>query len=154
MKTAEIRKNLAAQRAAFLKSCREDYEHAKQAVSLAGRVSQAMAKALGREEIEVYSYYTGLSITVFETFADGFKDERLLAALEAVMDAMPESAISTSDAYVTSNMREYRFKVPGLIVEINAKLPEGGSDTCRRVKIGERVHIVDEFKFVCDEGAA
>jgi hypothetical protein len=79
---------------------------------------------------------------------EGFKDQRLTHVLYAVM-CMADVEEETSRDYPSIMNREYRFKVGGHRVIVNAYAKED-SPTCRKVKVGEKMEVVTQYAIQCD----
>ena len=79
---------------------------------------------------------------------EGFKDQRLAHALYAAMCIKDVQEKPTAD-YAESLTREYRYSFMGNSLNINAYV-RSDSETCRKVKIGEELQIVAQYKIECD----
>lgn len=139
-------------------NARSDIEYAKQrAANLRKQraslmpILKLLAPLLDSDSDYVYmnasTYQTSVHVTLKRL--DGFKDQRLSRVLFAIMclDAVEEK--DTTDWAEALN-RDYRFKV-GADIEITvAAYVKSDSPTCRKVKIGEEMKLVAQYKIECD----
>jgi hypothetical protein len=79
---------------------------------------------------------------------DSFKDNRLAAALWFLTSLDGQREVKTSD-WAESLNRDYKFEFEGFDVIISAYV-KSDSPTCRKVVIGTRQEVVNEYKIVCD----
>ena len=152
IKAKQLRQAIREMAARRIREARESRVLAMRGVKAMVKLNAGLSKLLG-VSIEIYPGFAGASMSIYHVFADGFKDDKLFAALEMIGDSVPSGKWRSADyASMDDGVREYRFESleHGVSVELNAKLPSGGSAACRRVKVGDMVSIVPEYKIVCD----
>ena len=115
-------------------------------------------RAINADGARVYAYGGALPDVVFKLdipTLDGFKDKRLIKALERVERAAGCQFDRTWDSsWSATPAREFRatFRYQGRInidICVNAMV-KADAPTCRRVKVGERVHVEPVFEIQCD----
>jgi acid stress-induced BolA-like protein IbaG/YrbA len=142
-----------------VKSRKSDIDFAKQRLAQLRKaratlmpIIKHLAPLIGEQDrihVSGGEYYH--SVNVYLNKLDGFKDVRLEQMLYAMMCFKNVEAKATSD-YPELMSRTYRFTIPGdveigLSVEANVK---GDSETCRKVKVGEKMEVVAEYAIQCD----
>ena len=87
-------------------------------------------------------------VTFYVSGLDSFKDERLVSMLWyfSTLDGEREAK---SEDYAQALNRTYRFKFDGFTVRVDATV-KTDSPTCRKVVIGSKTEVVNEYKIVCD----
>lgn len=115
-------------------------------------------RAINADGARVYAYGGALPDVVFKLdipMLDGFKDKRLIKALERVERAAGCQFDRTWDSsWSATPAREFRstFRVAGrMSVEIAVTaMVKADAPTCRRVKVGEKVRVEEVFEIQCD----
>jgi hypothetical protein len=79
---------------------------------------------------------------------DSFKDNRLATALWFLTSLDGQREVKTSD-WAESLNRDYKFEFEGFDVIISAYV-KSDSPTCRKVVVGSKTEVVNEYKIVCD----
>jgi hypothetical protein len=79
---------------------------------------------------------------------DSFKDHRLAMALWFLTDLDGQRDVTTSD-WAESLNRDYKFEFEGFKVTISAFV-KSDSPTCRKVVVGSKTEVVNEYKIICD----
>lgn len=81
--------------------------------------------------------------------APGFKDERIVAALELLTGMSEESPRTSENAEFKS--RSYNFSLPQFKLRVSLSVYVGDdSPTCRRVEVGEETVTRKKYQIVCD----
>jgi hypothetical protein len=113
--------------------------------------------------------YASVSLNVYSDSAsvymhlrrlDGFKDDLLIKTIVAINDYAMDNGYKVfveNDEYASSLNRDYRFHLSKtdyswdsyLDISISAYVRDD-SPTCKKVKIGEEVSVVDKYMIVCD----
>lgn len=115
-------------------------------------------RAINADGARVYAYGGALPDVVFKLdipMLDGFKDKRLIKALERVERAAGCEFDKTWDSsWSATPAREFRatFRVAGRMsveIAVNAMV-KADAPTCRRVKVGEKVRVEEVFEIQCD----
>ena len=115
-------------------------------------------RAINADGARVYAYGGALPDVVFKLdipMLDGFKDKRLIKALERVERAAGCQFDRTWDSsWSATPAREFRatFRYQGRMsvdICVNAMV-KADAPTCRRVQVGERVHVEPVFEIQCD----
>lgn len=141
--TDEARTNIdyAKQRAANLRKRRAELMP----------ILKMLAPLLSSETDYVYisagTYTTSVNVTMRKL--DGFKDDRLSQVLYVVMFLKGVEMSETTD-YPESLNRDYHFKVGEDITITIGAYVKNDSPTCRKVKVGEEMKLVAQYKIECD----
>jgi hypothetical protein len=113
--------------------------------------------------------YASVSLNIYSNSAsvymhlrrlDGFKDDLLIKTIVAINDYAMDNGYKVfveNDEYASSLNRDYRFNLSKtdyswesyLDISISAYVRDD-SPTCKKVKIGEEVSVVDKYMIVCD----
>jgi osmotically-inducible protein OsmY len=156
MKKISESKMRASMRADLRRSLRDAKAASKvsmAAVPLGAKAYAAMAKAVGEDNVSFYcaAYYGGgVHIDVYLSVESFKEDARLNAALSAAMDVLGDEAKYSSEDMPNYSRRDYRIERDDVAIKINASLKGEGSASCRRVKVGEEMKLVEKFEFRCD----
>ena len=142
-----------------VKSRKSDIDFAKQRLTQLRKaratlmpIIKHLAPLIGEQDrihINAGEYYHSINITMNKL--DGFKDARLEQMLFVMMAFKNVVAKNTND-YAEWLSRTYRFTIPGDVdiefsVEANVK---SDSETCRKVKVGEKLELVAQYAIQCD----
>lgn len=92
--------------------------------------------------------YCQPSVTFYVAGLDSFKDDRLASMLWYFSTLDGSRDVSSTD-YALSLNRVYRFQFEGFMVRIDATV-KSDSPTCRKVVVGSKTEVVNEYKIVCD----
>jgi len=124
---------------------------------LLNKVMRAL-RAISPDGARVYAYGGALPDVVFKLdipMLDGFKDKRLIKALERIEHAAGCQFDRTWDSsWSATPAREFRstFRVAGrMSVEIAVTaIIKADAPTCRRVQVGEKVRVEPVYEIQCD----
>jgi hypothetical protein len=113
----------------------------------------AIAKQLCKTEHEATTLSFDIDSvrpTVYLTMInlDSFKDDRLVSRLWYLSNLDGARESKTCD-YPASLNRDYRFDMGDFQVLISAYV-RGDSATCRKIVVGSKTEVVNEYKIVCD----
>jgi hypothetical protein len=113
----------------------------------------SLAKQLCKEQTESISMY--FDVDSHEPFLrvtledlESFKDDRLVSRLWYLSNLDGVREPKSSDWAMSLN-RDYRFDFDGFSVTISAYV-KSDSPTCRKVVIGSKTEVINEYKIVCD----
>jgi hypothetical protein len=88
------------------------------------------------------------TVTFYAAGLDSFKDDRLVSMLWYLSTLDGEREAKSED-YAQSLNRTYRFQFDGFVVRVDATV-KSDSPICRKVVVGSKTEVVNEYKIVCD----
>lgn len=101
------------------------------------------------DSMSVHSYDgSDVTITINMYELDGFKDQRLMQLMYAIM-CLNDVKETSTEQYPEYLNCDYKFTVGKCRIQISAWVKKD-SATCKRVKIGEKTHVVAEYKIECE----
>lgn len=153
MSESSLRASMRASLRSALKDAKRASKISMAAIPLGAKLHLAMVKAVGEDNVSHYvaAYYGGgVSVDVYLSVESFKEDERLNKALSVAMDVLGDEAKYSSDDLPEYSRRDYRIERDNVRVAINASLKGEGSASCRRVKVGEEMKLVEKFAFRCD----
>jgi hypothetical protein len=92
--------------------------------------------------------YCQPSITFYAAGLDSFKDDRLASMIWYFATLDGSRDVSSTD-YAQSLNRVYRFQFDGFNIRVDATV-KSDSPMCRKVVVGSKTEVVNEYKIVCD----
>jgi len=92
--------------------------------------------------------YCQPSITFYVAGLDSFKDDRLVSMLWYLSTLDGEREAKSED-YAQILNRAYRFQFDGFNIRVDATV-KSDSPLCRKVVVGSKTEVVNEYKIVCD----
>jgi hypothetical protein len=92
--------------------------------------------------------YCQPSVTFYVAGLDSFKDQRLESMLW-FLGSLDGSRDARTTDYAAALNRIYKFDFDGFLVRVDATV-KSDSPICRKVVVGSKTEVVNEYKIVCD----
>jgi hypothetical protein len=87
-------------------------------------------------------------VTFYVAGLDSFRDDRLASMLWYFSTLDGSRDVSSTD-YAQALNRVYRFQFDGFNIRVDATV-KSDSPMCRKVVVGSKTEVVNEYKIVCD----
>ena len=88
------------------------------------------------------------TVTFYVAGLDSFKDDRLVSMLW-YLGTLDGEREAKSEDYAQALNRTYRFQFDGFVIRVDATV-KSDSPICRKVVVGSKTEVVNEYKIVCD----
>jgi len=119
--------------------------HRKKMVTLAKQLCKEQAESMSLYfDVDGHEPYLRVTLEDLESF----KDDRLVSRLWYLSNLDGVREPKSSD-WAQSLNRDYRFDFDGFSITISAYV-KSDSPTCRKVVIGSKTEVINEYKIVCD----
>ena len=132
-------------RQALVKNLAKSKVHRKRMVTLAKQLCKEQTESTSMWfDVDGHEPYLRVTLEDLESF----KDDRLVSRLWYLSNLDGVREPKSSDWAMSLN-RDYRFDFDGFSVTISAYV-KSDSPTCRKVVVGSKTEVINEYKIVCD----